>query len=157
MEKYIGCLVQQRLDSGCQHFIEFSRKDSCPLAGTLKPVGILETIDSLGSPCQGKKPGEAEVQCHPSGWERNIHASFLRADLLRCGLGSRGRIVTQLQEGPQNNHGKLWSWEGPSEMSRMETGSGLLYSQNDQFGMQLTPGIGIDLGKEAPFVESKGC
>lgn len=42
-------------------------------------------------------------------------------------------------------------------MSQMETGSGLLYSQKDQFGMQLTPGIGIDLGKEAPLVESKDC
>lgn len=110
----------------------FLGKTATLLLGTLRSLQTLLVINSLWSPWHGRKPGEAELQCHCSSLEKNILASLLCADLLGCHLGNRGRsqIVTQLQQTPQNIHGKLWSWDIPSEMSQIETGSELLYSQS---------------------------
>lgn len=47
-------------------FMEFSGKDTALELGTLRPLGSFELVDTLQSPCQGKNPGDAELQYYSS-------------------------------------------------------------------------------------------
>lgn len=153
VEKQSRSLVLQSLDLRGQHFIEFSRKDSCPLVGTLKPVGTLEIIKTvLDLLARGK-----------SQWKLSSSAILQSGKECSCFI-PMGRFI------------KIWFWEQkeklnfwhscnratmasseagrPSEMTQSKTGSGLCTWKLARLWMQLIPGKGIDSRQDASLIEN---